>query len=605
MRFIFLKFGLLLLSIHVNDLVEAVPVVNTTTTTTTSYSNVTSVINSTNAMSTSTALQTPCQNGVQCQNGGTCSNFLDSFVCYCTSDYVGRRCDTQSQFSLISNSTITDYSPLLAQLEITSNYLKGIEILSDIFAFDKVASSIFKVFSGVMSLVTGLFTPSFEEILFDYLKQQFDLLNRKLDVIYSQIIQLNNQLTLYFNQLSQSILNSQIVITAISNINKMDVYRSDASNMIIDLRVYLGERILNYLQIQATCGQSFNPQHYLNIIDQFANTSIFDSSVGSSYNLMYNIMTINDFADYPTYSIWYQKLFLLSYNLAYYGQICDSANNLSLVFQNQSSQLRNKTINSILSGFKSQINELKSNTYYGQFMGCFVDNATNRDLPFMPYTSSTGMSVGFCLNYCQQYGYQYAGLQMGTDCWCGNNYGTQGNASFTDCKYPCSDLTKNRQFCGGYLRNLVFKTSIVTPCYPNPCQKTIEIYRYYRGNFHMATTLTNQSEINRIYGAGMRSFGGISYRILASPGNNTIPIYECYPNYPGQFITTDKNCERTTFLRLSGYLYNTPVANSVAIFRKVCCSYNNHWITQDRNEGGGTVEGILGYGLLKTTYTNA
>ena len=106
-------------------------------------------------------------------------------------------------------------------------------------------------------------------------------------------------------------------------------------------------------------------------------------------------------------------MFLLSYNLAYYGQICDSANNLSLVFQNQSSLLRNKTINSILSGFKSQINELKSKTYYGQFMGCFVDNATNRDLPFMPYTSITGMSVGFCLKYCQQYGYQYAGLQMG------------------------------------------------------------------------------------------------------------------------------------------------------------------------------------------------
>ena len=154
-------------------------------------------------------------------------------------------------------------------------------------------------------------------------------------------------------------------------------------------------------------------KYYLNIINQFANTSIFDSSVGSSYNLIYNIMIINDFADYSTYSIWYHKLFLLSYNLAYYGQICDSANNLSLIFQNHSSLLRNKTINSILSGFKSQINELKSNTYYGQYVGCFVDNATNRDLPFMPYTSSTGMSVGFCLKYCEEYGYQYAGLQMG------------------------------------------------------------------------------------------------------------------------------------------------------------------------------------------------
>lgn len=117
--------------------------------------------------------------------------------------------------------------------------------------------------------------------------------------------------------------------------------------------------------------------------------------------------------------------------------------------------------------------------------------------------------------------------------------------------------------------------------------------------------MTNQSEINRIYGAGYVSFFNVSYRILASPGNNTIPIYECYPNYPGYFITTDKNCERTTFLRLSGYLYKTQVVNSVPIHRKVCCSYNNHWITQDANEGGGKYEGILGYGLLQTTYTNA
>lgn len=121
----------------------------------------------------------------------------------------------------------------------------------------------------------------------------------------------------------------------------------------------------------------------------------------------------------------------------------------------------------------------------------------------------------------------------------------------------------------------------------------------------MATTLTDRSEINRIYGAGM-NWIGISYRILASPGNNTIPIYECYPNYPGYFISNDKNCEGTTFLRLSGYLYKTAVANSVAIYRKVCCSYNNHWITTTPyDNSGGKVEGILGYVLLNTIYTNA
>jgi hypothetical protein len=140
------------------------------------------------------------------------------------------------------------------------------------------------------------------------------------------------------------------------------------------------------------------------------------------------------------------------------------------------------------------------------------------------------------------------------------------------------------------------------------------MYRYYipdkfSYSKQMATSLTNQSEINRIYGAGMKSFGGISYRILASPGNNNIPIYECMnPN----FISLDKNCGGRTFIRLSGYLYKTAVANSVAIYAKKSSlptatffSIDYYWITQDPNEGGGIIERILGYGLLQTTYTNA
>ena len=313
----------------------------------------------------------------------------------------------------MSNPLQKDYSPLLAQIDITSNFLQGISTLGKFVSLLDKVGPIISVFGDVMGLLTGMFSPSFDEILFDYLKQEFDLINQKLDLIYNQIIDLNNQLSKYFHELSQDILNLQIVLTAISNINKMDVYKSDASNMIVDLSVYLNQDIINFRQIQDSCGQSYNPQHYLNILNQYAQTSIFDSSVGSSYNLMYNIMTINDYADYPTYSIWYQKMFLLSYNLAYYGQVCDSANNLSLIFQNQSTILRNKTITSIMTGFKSQINELTNQTNFGIFLGCFIDNATNRDLAFMPYNSMTNMSVDFCLNYCQQYGYLYAGLQRG------------------------------------------------------------------------------------------------------------------------------------------------------------------------------------------------
>lgn len=107
-------------------------------------------------------------------------------------------------------------------------------------------------------------------------------------------------------------------------------------------------------------------------------------------------------------------MLLLAYNLAYYGQVCDSANNISLPFQNQSALLRAKTFSEISHGFKNQINELTTLTYFGQFIGCFVDNPNSRDLPSMPYIDGNNkMSVGFCINYCQSLGYLYAGLQNG------------------------------------------------------------------------------------------------------------------------------------------------------------------------------------------------
>ena len=57
----------------------------------------------------------------------------------------------------------------------------------------------------------------------------------------------------------------------------------------------------------------------------------------------------------------------------------------------------------------------------------------------------------------------------------------------------------------------------------------------------MATTLINQSDITRIYGAGMVSFSSVSYRILASPSNDTQAIYECFSPYRSiYFISIDK-----------------------------------------------------------------
>ena len=313
----------------------------------------------------------------------------------------------------MSISNQQDYSYLISQIEITSKAFDTIKTIADIVTvINPVAGSIFIVFSDLIGLFSEM--PSFNEVLYEYLQENFKMINEKLNLIYNQIIDINNKLAKYYSEISRDILNLQFVLTAVSNINKMNVYASEASNMIIDLNVYFDLDIIDFHQIQQTCGQNYNPQHYLNIINQYASASIFDSSLGSSYNLVYNIMIINNYSDYPTYSAWYKKMLLLAYNLAYYGQVCDSANNISLQFQNQSTMLRAKTFSNISTGFTNQINELTTMTYFGQFIGCFLDNLNSRDLPSMPYKDeNNAMNVGFCINYCQSLGYLYAGLQKG------------------------------------------------------------------------------------------------------------------------------------------------------------------------------------------------
>lgn len=354
-----------------------------------------------------------------CLNFAPCENFLNSYICRCRPGFTGRQCSQPSPIFLNQAVKIKDYSDTIAQIKITSEVFDSIKTLGDIVGVIlPVAGCAFSMFSGIIGLISN--TPSMEDVVFDFMNEQykfmieqFNSINNNLNLIYNKINDLNDNLALYYNKISEEILNLQVTLTAVSNMNKMNVYKSEANNLIIDLSVYLGLDIIYYPQIQQTCGQNYNPQHYLNIINQYANASIFDSNFASSYNLVYNIMIINNYADFEIYSSWYKQMFLLAYNLAYYGQICDSANNMSLVFQNQSTSLRTKTLSSIANGFTNQINELTSKTYYGKFIGCFMDNRDSRDLPKMPYKSENNMGVGFCIDYCQKYGYLYAGLQYG------------------------------------------------------------------------------------------------------------------------------------------------------------------------------------------------
>jgi len=87
------------------------------------------------------------------------------------------------------------------------------------------------------------------------------------------------------------------------------------------------------------------------------------------------------------------------------------------------------------------------------YKGCYKDN-TQRDLPFGG-PQSNSMTVETCQASCKQNNYQYAGLQNGEECWCGNSYGKYG-ADLSACNTNCAGNAN--EFCGQSFHNDVYST---------------------------------------------------------------------------------------------------------------------------------------------------
>ncbi|PAA64531.1 hypothetical protein BOX15_Mlig005509g2, partial [Macrostomum lignano] len=90
-------------------------------------------------------------------------------------------------------------------------------------------------------------------------------------------------------------------------------------------------------------------------------------------------------------------------------------------------------------------------------VGCFVD-AASRDLP-LHRKFTDGADRFSCWQFCYQRGYKYFGLQAGSQCFCGNQFGRHGRAgSDSECGTACHrDASKT---CGGSWRNEIFATGI-------------------------------------------------------------------------------------------------------------------------------------------------
>lgn len=92
------------------------------------------------------------------------------------------------------------------------------------------------------------------------------------------------------------------------------------------------------------------------------------------------------------------------------------------------------------------------------YKGCYIDNANGgRDLSNQQPDSQT-LTIESCVAACAAAGYVVAGMEYGTQCFCGSGISNGGAlaASDTDCNVPCGGNAK--EICGAGVSVLCFFT---------------------------------------------------------------------------------------------------------------------------------------------------
>ncbi|KAF8261995.1 WSC domain-containing protein [Lactarius quietus] len=81
-------------------------------------------------------------------------------------------------------------------------------------------------------------------------------------------------------------------------------------------------------------------------------------------------------------------------------------------------------------------------------MGCFTYNPSAPALTSGGYTNSTSMTADSCVAFCHHYYYAYAGLENGTNCYCGNVL-TPGVAPASNANCGTKCVGDSTETCGG------------------------------------------------------------------------------------------------------------------------------------------------------------
>nr|XP_055052760.1 WSC domain-containing protein 1 [Misgurnus anguillicaudatus] len=96
----------------------------------------------------------------------------------------------------------------------------------------------------------------------------------------------------------------------------------------------------------------------------------------------------------------------------------------------------------------------------GTYVGCFLDDAKDRALKGMFFYDFRKMTSTLCQDTCTESGYQFAGLEYGSECYCGNRI-TSARMKEEECNLDCKG--EKGSICGGVSRLTVYKVEEVHP----------------------------------------------------------------------------------------------------------------------------------------------
>ncbi|KAJ1184486.1 hypothetical protein NDU88_001292 [Pleurodeles waltl] len=104
---------------------------------------------------------------------------------------------------------------------------------------------------------------------------------------------------------------------------------------------------------------------------------------------------------------------------------------------------------------KGPKHELKHTTINkGTYIGCFSDDVGERTLKAAVFYDLWKMTVSHCQDACAERSYMYAGLEFGSECYCGNTL-PRTRAKEEECNNECKG--EKSSLCGGVNRLAVFR----------------------------------------------------------------------------------------------------------------------------------------------------